>query len=175
MSWNWITFTIVICLACWRAVWLAAGIPDTTEIADDIRSRIVAQLGPPEDACDVPPERWRVSLSELDVHPANPRTSFEIVRIGVDQWDAHLPIWITPGRDRQPGWAGWDDNGDGITDEPGELGAAWSDDDCVVAIPGELQPEGRVIDHGAFRPILPAAAIDARRVRFNAVYIRDAP
>lgn len=181
MYWNGLTLAIVICLAVWRVVWLAAGVHDTTAIADDIRTQIEDQLGSPSDVRDrtpeggVRPERWRVSIREMDSTPKRPRSSFELDRVGVDQWDAELPVWITPGQDRQPGWAGWDDNGNGIVDEPAELGAAWSDDDCVVAMSGEQLPSGRVIDHGAFRPITAAVPKHGQRVRFAAIYMRDAP
>lgn len=181
MNWNSLTFVIVVSLVAWRLLWLAAGVQDTTAIADRIRAQIENQLGLPSDVHgggpegDGHPERWRVSMRDMDSALTQSSSSFELDRIAVDQWDAELPIWITPGRDRQPGWAGWDDNGNGIVDEPAELGAAWSDDDCVVAMPGEQLLSGRVIDHGAFRPITASVLKAGQRVRFDAVYMRDAP
>lgn len=176
MNWNAITLAIIVCLAAWRALWLAAGVPDTTAIADDIRARMEDQLAAPGHGPHGSPERWRVSMREIAFEPARRNPILVLDRIGVDQWDAELPIWITPGRDRQPGWAGWDDNGNGTVDESAELGAAWSDDGCIVELPGQQPPSGRIIDHGAFRPV-PFAAPEpaAQRIRFNARYMRDAP
>ncbi|TWT75146.1 hypothetical protein [Allorhodopirellula solitaria] len=186
MKWNWISIALVACLAGWRGLWLAAGVPDTTATADRVRQVIETQIGSTaaKEANDTP---WRVSFAPVGHHTINTPSSFEIVPVGTDLWDASLPVWITPGRDRQPGWAGWDDNDNGEIDDSGELGAAWSDDFCVVQMPADPAPDGRVLDHGAFRPLPPNdehGAIGEGRVtheagairqRFDVRYIRDAP
>jgi len=78
---------------------------------------------------------------------------YGLVVTAVERWDEQAPIWITPGRDGQPGWQGWDDNGDGRVDDAGELGAAWSDDLCVVtANQPDVGGPVRMIDRGAFVP-----------------------
>ncbi len=180
MNWNGISVAVIGCLVAWRGLWLAAGVPDTTPIADDVRRDIETQLGYSPNADAQPePEHWRVSFARFASGDLKHRAS-ELIRSGADVWDASLPIWITPGPDQQPGWAGWDDNGDGVIDDSGELGAAWSDDRCVVEMPGAKQPRGRVIDHGAFRPLHRDGDAGTSRYRYrfqrvNGVYIRDAP
>ncbi len=54
------------------------------------------------------------------------------VSIQVFDPDAEAILWV--GRDGQPGDAGFDDNGDGKSDDAGELGAVHSDDELVTPI-----------------------------------------
>lgn len=169
MNWNGISVAVIGSLVAWRALWMAAGVPDTTAIADDVRRNIQLQLGSsPNALTPLPPEPWRVSFAGVENGDLTLGAT-ELIPSGTDVWDASLPVWITPGRDQQPGWARWDDNGDGVVDDPGELGAAWSDDHCVVEMPGEVPPSGRVIDHGAFRPSNRNNDAAPLRYRFNLI------
>ncbi len=178
MNWNAVTIAVVACLVVWRCVWLASGVPDTTASADAVREEIQRRLGLDTDwvihadgDANAPPEQWRVSFEHVESN----NQPLRLTDAGIDVWDNTLPIWITPGRDAHPGWAGWDDNGDGTIDDSGELGAAWSDDRCVVQMPSEKSPGGRVIDHGGFRRMHPGDNLNIARHHFQLRYIRDAP
>ncbi|TWU19905.1 hypothetical protein [Allorhodopirellula heiligendammensis] len=176
MNWNGITLAIIGALAVWRALWLAAGVPNTTDLADRVRREAQSQCDPlPRSPVSPSQERWRISFASVADQRSTSRGAPQIVATGTDVWDPDLPIWITPGRDRAPGWADWDDNGDGVVDDSGELGAAWSDDHCVVELPGMSPPQGRVIDHGAFGPRQSSGDARPQRQHFNVVYMRDAP
>jgi len=146
-----LVFTLaVLGLLGWRCVWLVSAVPNTTAWADAVRQQAAQQCSVVADH----PEKLRISFAAWEHDPAafrgGFRRSFSLHEAGVDVWDAGLPVWITPGSDGEPGWATWDDNGNGTVDDDGELGAAWSDDFCVVALPGETEPLGRILDSGAF-------------------------
>ncbi|MCM2370011.1 hypothetical protein [Aporhodopirellula aestuarii] len=174
-----ISIALVVCLAVWRGVWLMSGVSDTCAIADGAAaaaSELVATQdvliagGAGETNSRPAAVPWRISFANWEKNPDAVQSQINLRRSGTDLWDASLAVWITPGNDGQPGWATWDDNGDGVVDDPGELGAAWSDDFCVVQFPGAPAPAGRVIDRGGFRPITPQDARDPasgeiRRVR----------
>ncbi|WP_044250462.1 hypothetical protein [Rhodopirellula sp. SWK7] len=167
-----LTIVVVLCLVIWRGVWLTSGVENTCSTADFAAAEARRMLGVGASSnANAAPERsprpssvgWRISFAAAQDGVAMP---FALRQSGTDVWDDELPVWITPGKDGQPGWATWDDNGDGTVDEPGELGAAWSDDFCIVQLPGQTPPEGRIIDHGGFRPVdteTTTATSDAQR------------
>ncbi|TWU01553.1 hypothetical protein [Neorhodopirellula pilleata] len=142
---------ILLALVTWRAAWLFAGVPDSTAQADTARDLATRELGALNLATQEPAANaFRISFAELPLGFDEP---FQLQQTGQMIWDPGAAIWITPGNDQQPGWATWDDNGNGKIDEPAELGAAWSDDFCVVEKDGQSQqPSGRIIDHGAYVP-----------------------
>lgn len=153
MKRNFCILIAVAVLVGWRGMWLASAVPDTTAWADTAAELAQQQLDRQHPRLETFSEQWRISFAAWEQNALAARFPFALQASGQDLWDKTLPIWITPGRDGQPGWAGWDDNGDGVIDDDGELGAAWSDDFCVVQLPGEPPPLGRIIDHGAFRPL----------------------
>ncbi|EMI54439.1 hypothetical protein [Rhodopirellula sallentina] len=185
-------------LALWRGVWLASGVPDTCSQADvaataaslEVRGKNNSSDGSFSDSPlhdgNVP---WRISFassqekrdtsepsSSQNTDSAASQKNVTLRETGIEIWDASLPVWITPGEDGQPGWASWDDNRNGVVDEPGELGAAWSDDFCVVQLPGKPAPPGRIIDRGGYRSLRPSdrqdhdrknASGDSRSLRYS--------
>lgn len=134
---------ILFALVAWRAAWLIAGVPDSTDQAEPARALAVQASES---------DSFRISFADVTLDSNGP---FKLQRVGTETWDPNAAVWITPGEDQQPGWATWDDNGNGEIDEPAELGAAWSDDFCVVEHDGQMQqPSGRIIDRGAYVPFL---------------------
>ena len=134
---------VLLALISWRAAWLFAGVPGSTDQAD-----LARKLAMQERASG----SFRISFAEVPLESSGP---FVLQPTGMEVWDPGAAIWITPGDDQQPGWATWDDNGNGKVDEPAELGAAWSDDFCVVQHDGIIpQPSGRILDHGAYVPLI---------------------
>ncbi|SMP78037.1 hypothetical protein SAMN06265222_12437 [Neorhodopirellula lusitana] len=142
--------SLIVALVGWRAAWLSASVPNVTADADVARFLVEQETG-----------SFLISFADSPGDPlplsrqaGKPR----FVAEGASEWDASLPIWITPGEDGQPGWATWDDNQNGAVDEPAELGAAWSDDYCVVQLPDASESAkqeltaGRILDRGAYRP-----------------------
>jgi hypothetical protein len=91
--------------------------------------------------------------SLLSIDPA----SFDAV--GISQWDAEAPVFVTAGRDGQPGVALVDDDGNGVVDDRLELGATQSDDEMLTPDgPGYPQAEnGSVVamtlSRGAMRAV----------------------
>jgi hypothetical protein len=79
----------------------------------------------------------------------------QLSRLTVHVWDATSPVYVTVGSDGKPGIAGVDDDGDGVVDDLGELGATGSDDEVVApGQPGYLEAasgkiEARIISRGA--------------------------
>ncbi len=74
-------------------------------------------------------------------------------RIQFERFDPDALVLMRPGKDGQPGVAGVDDNGDGMTDNRSELGATRSDDVCVVVPQGARPPADEptlVLQRGAF-------------------------
>lgn len=138
---RWALAITLFALVAWRVVWLSAGVRDVTAEADRVRAMVLDEIRGNANAYLVTfvnaadtgsPPSWHVGEEEV--------------------WDSELPIWITPGADGMPGWAGWDDNRNGEIDEANELGAAWSDDFCVVEMDHQTSaPNGRVLDRGGFR------------------------
>ena len=66
-------------------------------------------------------------------------------------------VLICPGEDRRPGHARFDDNGDGVVDDSGELGAIHSDDVSLAPadegyVLAARDDACRVISRGAFVP-----------------------
>lgn len=145
---RWLLSITLGALVGWRVVWLLSGVPDVTAQADQVRLEAFKAMANDVTANDASVEAYLVAFLN-DWDDTSP-TGLHLIREEI--WDPELPIWITPGRDDEPGWAGWDDNRNGEVDEAGELGAAWSDDFCVVGMSEEpAQPAGRIIDRGAFR------------------------
>ncbi len=92
-----------------------------------------------------------VGLDHTDWPALPPR----LARLSVHRWDESAPVYVTVGADGKPGIAGIDDDGDGVIDDLGELGATGSDDRVVApqqpgyraAAAGEIV--SRVISRGA--------------------------
>jgi hypothetical protein len=148
--WFRFTFVVIIGLVGWRGVWLASGVPDSTTLADHARAQISRSTKELENAPTL--VRHRISFATLERDQAVARSPMTVLPQGLDVWDDTLAVWITPGQDTAPGWKTWDDNGNGIVDDESELGAAWSDDFCIVELPGHPTPVGRIIDQGGYRP-----------------------
>lgn len=129
---------VLLALVAWRLAWLSAGVADVTSQADGVRAIAMNQS-----------ESFRISFAS---ETKDSRGPLRCELVGAEVWAPNAAVWITPGADEQPGWATWDDNGNGTVDDPGELGAAWSDDFCVVENDSSSsQPTGRIIDRGAYR------------------------
>lgn len=144
---HWMVAITIVVLVGWKAVWLSAGVPDVTADADRARLRALQLLSDNPSA-----NGYRLSLVDHPKELVKEAVTPILQMTGAESWDTQLPIWITPGEDGLPGWAGWDDNGNGEVDELMELGAAWSDDFCVVESDGmRVKPIGRIIDRGAYR------------------------
>ncbi|MBL6723864.1 MAG: hypothetical protein ISQ09_02110 [Rubripirellula sp.] len=78
------------------------------------------------------------------------------VRVSLQQFDPRAVVAILPGKDLQPGVAGVDDNGNGVTDDRGELGATHSDDRCEAMSAEVAQSMGvrpLVLQRGAFMSV----------------------
>lgn len=143
-----ILFIAVLLIGCaWRGMWLAAGVRDTTAIADAVRSHLQTLVA--DETGDVS------TLAYFDTTGAFNRSNWRLV--SRQKFDPDAKVWIVPGTDGEPGWAGWDDNQNGVVDDRGELGAAWSDDHCVTPADQLYMPlyrsRSRVINRGAYVPI----------------------
>ena len=71
------------------------------------------------------------------------------------EFSADAMVILGVGHDGQPGRAGVDDNGNGMLDDPSELGAVGSDDECLAPSDEGYdvtfnQPHSIVISRGAF-------------------------
>lgn len=69
------------------------------------------------------------------------------------QFDPAARVRLLPGLDGQPGAADFDDNANGVIDDPGELGATFSDDLCIVEAshaPANLIEPSIVLQRGAY-------------------------
>jgi len=80
-------------------------------------------------------------------------------QIVIEQFDSQSLVVMRPGRDRQPGVAGIDDNANGIIDDAAEMGATRSDDLCGVQPSRQANPaeaaSGLILQRGAFVPLTP--------------------
>ena len=88
-----------------------------------------------------------------------------VTRVSMMDFDVNAMVVMRPGADRKPGFAGIDDDANGVLDDRTELGASRSDDRCVVVPAAPLKRheglKGReehtlVLQRGAF---LPAAEV----------------
>ena len=87
--------------------------------------------------------------------------SAAVERIQVQAFDPDAPVFVTAGADERPGQAGFDDDQDGVLDNPSELGAVFSDDATLAptdpgyaAAAAETAPLlARVISRGAYVPL----------------------
>lgn len=79
-----------------------------------------------------------------------------VIELTLQQFDPDAVVAILAGDDGQPGVAGIDDNGNGVTDDRSELGATHSDDRCET-MSGELAknitPRPLILQRGAFVPV----------------------
>jgi hypothetical protein len=81
-------------------------------------------------------------------------------------WDKDASVYVTVGRDRRPGVAGVDDDGNGIDDDRSELGATGSDDTVltpdddgyVEAVNGSVLAV--LLSRGAMRKVVGDAVIE---------------
>ncbi len=145
-----LTLALVSGFVGWRGMWLASGVPDTTHLADEARTQVGRSVKELENAPLL--VNHRLSFAAYERGEALTGSPMTVLPQGLDVWDDKMPVWVTPGRDAAPGWKDWDDNGNGIVDDESELGAAWSDDFCIVQLPGHPTPVGRIIDQGGYRP-----------------------
>lgn len=60
------------------------------------------------------------------------RSGDEALTIQVSRWDPQAVVYVSAGSDAQPGVAGVDDEGNGVVDDPAELGATGSDDEVLT-------------------------------------------
>ena len=100
----------------------------------------------------------------------------ETAVVAIEQFDPTADVLLTSGQDQMPGRRGIDDDFDDIVDNPSELGAFLSDDECLAPTDigydtASQQPFVRVISRGAFVPAPlkmvpkpPAADTPPRRV-----------
>lgn len=128
-------------------LWLTSGVSDLAGRADLDRRRARVAAEAEAEAAKLP-AGCRV---DVHVHLAN-----EVGAVVVRQWfrwDDSAPVWLVPGPDGQPGWATWDDDGNGIVDDDSELGTAWSDDHCWPIGAADVPSGSRVISRGGFVPL----------------------
>lgn len=93
-------------------------------------------------------ELWPAGLAELDSKPGTTDVERQV-------FDPEAAVVMLVGDDLQPGVAGIDDDGNGVTDDRSELGASRSDDVCAVLTPSQLvsvdeQNPTLVLQYGAF-------------------------
>ncbi|MGV3484443.1 MAG: hypothetical protein ACO1RT_08495 [Planctomycetaceae bacterium] len=98
------------------------------------------------------------------------------VQLQISRWDQDAPVYVTAGQDRQPGAAGIDDDGNGVTDDRQELGATGTDDEVLT--PKDSQYEqahsgdlpALVLSRGAMRRIDGDSRIEApAQVRIDCI------
>lgn len=139
---------IVLVGVLWRSVWLTAGLADTTWQADIVRSRVLPAT---QEELDLPdPVQWLVTFPSEIADQDSGKIPADYELLSVSGWDSDQPVWVVAGDDGKPGWINWDDNGDGVVDDMKELGAAWSDDFCLVSRELPDGQIGRIIDRGGF-------------------------
>jgi len=128
---------------------------DITSLLPDSNVAAVAKLTP----------QWlgELHLAALASLPSRPLGRRDV---GIGVWDPAASVYVTAGPDGAPGIAGIDDDGDGVVDDPGELGATGSDD--FVVAPGQLgyeaaksgQTLSRLISRGAIVAASPDQPLD---------------
>ncbi|HBJ39024.1 MAG TPA: hypothetical protein DDZ51_30615 [Planctomycetaceae bacterium] len=89
-----------------------------------------------------------------------PSHSLGQTEITVGVWDQAVPVYVTAGPDGAPGIAGTDDDGSGVVDDLGELGATGSDD--FVVAPGQPGYEAAAGGQALSRLISRGAIVAAR-------------
>lgn len=117
---------------------------DITSLLADSAAEAIATMTP----------QWLENL-HFGAISSLPSHSFGETEINIGVWDADASVYVTAGPDAAPGIAGHDDNGNGVVDELGELGATGSDD--FVVAPGQAGYEAaksgktvsRLISRGA--------------------------
>jgi len=115
----------------------------------DLRDRLTVPAGESE----MDQVAWdRIQQDILSLHPPlASRTRFQWQR-----FDPDARVRLLPGADGQPGTIDVDDNANGVIDDPGELGATYSDDQCMVeaseSAPSAITPSA-VLQLGAFVPM----------------------
>lgn len=135
---------------------------DITRLLPESRAEAIATLTP----------RWLEDLNFSTI-ASLPSHSLGQTEITISVWDADATVYVTAGPDGAPGIAGNDDDGNGVVDDLGELGATGSDD--FVVAPGQAGYEAakngktlsRVISRGAIvaaSPEKPLALTDAAEV-----------
>ncbi|MCC9642335.1 hypothetical protein LOC71_08615 [Rhodopirellula sp. JC740] len=145
----------------WRALWIVACVPDRTDTADQVRKVVTTSIQQ-----DLRVAGWsesQIDAAELSLlvraakSPASSDVNPDLSnwnRTSVQRFDPEAEVWIVPGKDGQPGWAGWDDDQNGTVDDRSELGAAWSDDHCVTPLspdfPAIPRERSRIINRGTF-------------------------
>ncbi|MEM6980130.1 MAG: hypothetical protein AAF539_10740 [Planctomycetota bacterium] len=143
------TLLAVSGLVVWRLVWLASGPDLDTAMADQWRRQALAI------AADVRRDQLNSSIPADQIELNVFTDDFDSLDVTVERFDPEAAVWIVAGQDGAPGYRGWDDDRDGVVDNASELGAAWSDDYCVTALPTTLdfnQPR-RVVFRGAYVPV----------------------
>lgn len=76
---------------------------------------------------------WRQIQAELvQLHP-DFSSQYELTW---QKFDPAARVRLLPGPDQQPGTIDLDDNANGVIDDAGELGATFSDDQCIVEAAG---------------------------------------
>lgn len=158
--------------ASWKLAWIAvdgdasAAIRGTAILSDDsaellavdITSLLPDSLGK-ANATLTPSWLDKLRIANVAAPPSQPLGQSKI-DIGI--WDAEVPVYVTAGADGAPGIAGHDDDGSGVIDDLGELGATGSDD--FVVAPGqpgyEAAISGRTLSRLISRGAIVAATPD---------------
>jgi hypothetical protein len=158
-------FTIVaICALMFAVTYRTSGLYQANAIAADSRvlqtriSTVQADLRDrltvaARDGSEIDQVAWdRIQREIIALHPqflAN--TQFQWQR-----FDPAARVRLLPGADGQPGTIDFDDNANGVIDDPGELGATYSDDQCIIeaseSAPSEIKPSV-VLQLGAYVPV----------------------
>ena len=91
--------------------------------------------------------------------PIAPPTNASNRTVLYEQFDPDAAVVVVAGEDGAAGIVGVDDDGNGLIDDRGDLGATRSDDQCLVVSPGqldELDQSSRlfaVLQKGAYVPV----------------------
>jgi hypothetical protein len=139
--------------AGWAALWLDE-VGGATAIVPDGAGRLRMSRDQATVTQLVATIQEPLTLRDLDVS-AWPALPEPLSHLSLWVWDPTVPVYVTAGPDGQPGIAGIDDDGDGVIDDLGELGASHSDDRVVAphqsgyseAVAGEII--ARVISRGS--------------------------
>lgn len=122
---------------------------DITSLLADSAAEAIATLTP----------RWLENL-HFPAAGSLPSHSLGQSDISIGVWDAGASVYVAAGPDGAPGIAGHDDDGNGVIDDLGELGATGSDD--FVVAPGqsgyEAAKSGKTLSRLISRGAIVAAA-----------------
>ncbi len=137
-------------------LWFSGTAEPIRHAEDSLRQRVLAKIAEAKSEEKI---AWLFHGKQMKLGSSNQgiqdgelgtRDSFQVT---LQQYDPFAVVAILVGEDGQPGVAGVDDNGNGITDDRSELGATHSDDRCETMnseIAKQQEPRPLVLQRGAF-------------------------